>query len=101
MYNLDMKLQEKARAFAALSDPMRLMLLEELGLCGEVCGKELASRLQASVALVSHHAKVLEDAGLVASRKDGQFRRLSINRAALEALFDIDQFPGREYCKEN
>ena len=95
-----MKLQEKAKAFAALSDPMRLRLLEEVGRCGEVCGKELASRLDASVALVSHHAKVLEDAGLVVSRKDGQFHRVSINRPALGELFDIDQFPGTEYCKE-
>ena len=96
-----MKLQEKAKAFAALSDPMRLRLVEELGLSGEVCGKELAAKLEASVALVSHHAKVLEDAGLITSRKDGQFHRFSINRAVFEKLFDIDQFPGREYCKEN
>ncbi|MCX7026631.1 MAG: metalloregulator ArsR/SmtB family transcription factor [Spirochaetes bacterium] len=95
-----MKLQEKAKAFAALSDPMRLRLLGQLGLCGEVCGKELASSLAASVALVSHHAKVLEDAGLIVSRKDGQFHRLSMNRPVIEALFDIDQFSGREDCEE-
>jgi DNA-binding transcriptional ArsR family regulator len=95
-----MTVQEKAKAFGALSDPMRLRFLGQLGLCGEVCGKELAAKLEASVALVSHHAKVLEDAGLIVSRKDGQFHRFSMNRAAIEELFDIRQFPGKEYCEE-
>lgn len=98
MYNSDMDLQEKAKAFAALSDPMRLRILGRLGRCGESCGKHLATDLGASVALVSHHVKVLEAAGLVSRRKDGQYHRFSLRREALGELFDVDQFDENGYC---
>jgi DNA-binding transcriptional ArsR family regulator len=74
-----MDISERARIHAALADPLRLRIVDILSSRQEVCGKELAELLGASVALVSHHAKLLEDAGLLLRRRDGQFVRFSLN----------------------
>ena len=81
-----MDLGEKARLFAALSDPLRLRIIEELRMRDLACGKELAQTLEVSGALLSHHAKILEDAGLIQRKKDGQFSRFFLNRDRLEEL---------------
>ena len=81
-----MELKEKAKVFAALSDPFRLRIIEILLTESLMCGKELAARLDASGALVSHHAKILEDAGILARKKEGQFSRFSLNYERLAEL---------------
>lgn len=88
-----MDYKEKARVFSALSDPLRLRLMSVLARQGETCGKELARELEASVALVSHHTKILEDAGLIIRRRDGQFSRFSLDRGTLAEAFDPEIFP--------
>jgi ArsR family transcriptional regulator len=81
-----MELSERAKIYAALADPLRLRIVDHLKKNEVACGKELAAFLGASVALVSHHAKILEDAGLLLRRRDGQFIRFSLDRARLEEL---------------
>jgi ArsR family transcriptional regulator len=58
---------ELARGFAALSDPARLQILSILAAApaGEVCVCEFVEPLGKSQPTVSHHLKVLADAGLV------------------------------------
>jgi hypothetical protein len=55
--------------FRALADPARLRLLAAL-VDQRRCGKELASDLQLSPATVSHHLKVLREAGLVHEERE-------------------------------
>lgn len=81
-----MDLHEKARIFSALSDPVRLRIVELLDGREQACGKELSEALGASVALVSHHAKLLEEAGLIVRKKEGQYSRFSLNRDAFERI---------------
>ncbi|MDA8427340.1 MAG: metalloregulator ArsR/SmtB family transcription factor [Treponema sp.] len=81
-----MDVSERAKLHAALADPLRLRLVDHLMSKGEACGKELAAALGASVALVSHHTKILEDCGIIVRRREGQFSRFSLNRATLAAL---------------
>jgi DNA-binding transcriptional ArsR family regulator len=81
-----MDLSERAKLHAALADPLRLRLVDHLKSNEEACGKELAAVLGASVALVSHHTKILEDCGILIRRRDGQFSRFSLNHATLAAL---------------
>ncbi|MGO8694744.1 MAG: ArsR/SmtB family transcription factor [Rectinemataceae bacterium] len=83
-----MELSERAKLYAALADPLRLRMVDHLRLTSEACGKELAEVLGASVALVSHHAKILEDSGILVRRREGQFSRFSLNQAKLAALRD-------------
>lgn len=64
-----------ARGFAALADPARLRLLAIMATAeaGEVCGCELVEPLGKSQPTVSHHLKVLADAGLVAGTRRGRW----------------------------
>jgi DNA-binding transcriptional ArsR family regulator len=54
----------------ALSDSTRLRLLREIAASGEISYGELANRFPVAQPIVSHHLKVLEQAGLVAATLD-------------------------------
>lgn len=64
-----------ARDFALLSDPTRLRLLSLLASApaGEVCVCELVEPLARSQPTVSHHVKLLAEAGLVVGEKRGRW----------------------------
>ena len=67
--------------FAALADPTRRAMLARLAR-GEATVSELASPFEISQPAISRHLKVLERAGLVSVRRDGQRRprRLEVGR---------------------
>jgi DNA-binding transcriptional ArsR family regulator len=81
-----MELAERARLYAALADPVRLRIVDHLRTKEVACGKELAAELGISVALVSHHTRILEDAGLILRRREGQFSRFSLDSARFADL---------------
>jgi ArsR family transcriptional regulator len=62
-----------ASAFKALGDPVRLRLLSLLLTAegGEVCACDLVDPLERSQPTVSHHLKVLREAGLVTATRRG------------------------------
>lgn len=60
-------------AFAALADPTRRAILARLAL-GEASVTDLALPFAMSQPAVSHHIKVLEQAGLILRRVDGTRR---------------------------
>ena len=62
-----------ARAFAALSDPVRLRLLSLIADAGEICACELLEPLGKAQPTVSHHTKALADAGLIVGEKRGRW----------------------------
>ena len=66
---------ELARDFAVLADPVRLRLLSLLASApaGEACVCELVEPLARSQPTVSHHLKVLADAGLIVGEKRGRW----------------------------
>ena len=64
---------ELAHVFAALADPVRLRLLSLIAAAGEVCSCELLAPLGRSQPTVSHHTKILADAGLIAGEKRGRW----------------------------
>jgi ArsR family transcriptional regulator, arsenate/arsenite/antimonite-responsive transcriptional repressor len=77
-----------ARRFAALADPVRLRLLSLLATDpgGAVCACDLVAPVGKSQPTVSHHLKILRDAGLVVSEKRGVNVWYAAVPAALEAL---------------
>jgi DNA-binding transcriptional ArsR family regulator len=85
MSSLD--LEARARVFAALSDPTRLRLVELLSSEEELCGTHIAQRAGISMALLSHHWKVLADAGVVVRERRGQRQYCRVDRDVLEAAF--------------
>jgi len=64
-----------ARDFAVLADPVRLRLLSMLASApaGEACVCELVEPLDRSQPTVSHHLKILSEAGLVVGEKRGRW----------------------------
>jgi ArsR family transcriptional regulator len=63
-----------AKAFGALGDPVRLRLMSLLmiGPGGEICACDLVEPVGKSQPTVSHHLKVLRDAGLVTATRRGK-----------------------------
>ena len=74
--------------FAALGDPVRLRLVSLLANAedGAVCVCDLTEPVNRSQGTVSHHLKVLSNAGLVTSEKRGRNMWYSVAPSALEAL---------------
>ena len=79
--------EQRAKIFKALSDPTRLRMVEMLSNCNEMCGSEIAEHLGISLALLCHHWKTLEHAGLIVKRKEGQTASISLNRQLLSDCF--------------
>lgn len=71
--------------FAALSDPSRRAILLRLAR-GEATVSELADPLPISQPAVSRHLKLLERAGLIVRRVDGQRRPCRLASGGLEEL---------------
>ena len=64
---------ELAGVFSALSDPVRLRLLSIVAAEGEACSCNLEGPLGKSQPTVSHHTRVLAEAGLIAGVKRGRW----------------------------
>lgn len=65
------------QTFAALADPTRRAILEQL-VQGESSVGELASPFDISLPAISKHLGVLERAGLIVRRKEGRVRRCQL-----------------------
>ena len=74
-----------AQTYAALADPVRLRLLSMIAAAGEVCSCDLLEPLAKSQPTISHHTKVLAEAGLITGDKRGRwvYWRVSPARADL------------------
>jgi DNA-binding transcriptional ArsR family regulator len=72
-------------AFSALADPTRRAILARLAK-GEATVMELAGPFEMTQPAISQHLKVLEEAGLVASRVDGTKRPRRLAKAGIEAM---------------
>jgi ArsR family transcriptional regulator len=77
-------LDEGAQLFKALADETRLSIVKQLAEQGEVCACNLAC-CDLAQPTVSHHLKVLREAGLVNTEKRGLWVYYSLNREKLEA----------------
>jgi ArsR family transcriptional regulator len=83
--------EDLAQVFAALSDPVRLRLLSLVAQAGEICSCDLQDPLGKAQPTISHHTKVLAEAGLLVGEKRGRWvwwrivpDRMAAVRSALE-----------------
>ncbi len=74
--------------FAALSDPTRFAIVEQLLENGDQTAGSLAEPFNISKPAISRHLKVLEDAGIIERRVDRQFRSFSIRPQSLRSIDD-------------
>ena len=82
-----------ASVLSALADPVRLRLLSVVAAQGEVCSCHLQEPLGKSQPTISHHTRVLAEAGLIEGDKRGKWTwwrivpdRLAFVREALGAI---------------
>ena len=83
--SMDLESQRAVRVARALGDPTRFEMLRRIAAAGEINCRDLTTLFPVSQATVSHHLKVLTDAGLIQARREGQFHYFSLRPAALEA----------------
>lgn len=78
--------QDYAPIFAALGDRTRLSLVARLGSGTSLCIAELAQDFALSRQAITKHLRVLENAGLVYSRRTGRESRFHFDPHPLEDL---------------
>lgn len=71
------------RTFAALSDPTRRSILQNL-MEGERCVTDLAKPHRMSLPAISKHLRVLEQAGLVHRQRRGRVHRLKLEAKPMQ-----------------
>ena len=75
-----------APLFGALADPIRLRLFTIIASEGEVCSCNLEAPLQRSQPTVSHHTRILAEAGLIEGEKRGRWTWWRVAPDRLEVL---------------
>jgi ArsR family transcriptional regulator len=70
----------------ALADETRFSILKVIARSGEASCGELARRFPVAQPTISHHTRVLVEAGLVTSRRAGQHSYFRLVEGALDAL---------------
>lgn len=75
-----------ARTLKAVAEPARLQLLALIRSAGESCACDLNEPVGLSQPTVSHHLKVLTDAGLITREQRGQWAWFRANEARIADL---------------
>lgn len=84
---MERRIQEAAAVFKALGDENRLRILLMLA-DGEKCACKLLEQMQISQPTLSHHMKILCEAGIVTGRREGKWMHYSISG---EGVFSAGQ----------
>ena len=71
-----------AGRYAAIADPVRLRLLSLIAASGELCSCDLLEPLGKSQPTVSHHTKILAEAGIITGDKRGRWVHWRVDATA-------------------
>lgn len=78
--------ERTAAVLAALGDPVRLRLLSLVAAEGEVCSCTLEGPLGKSQPTISHHTRILAEAGLITGERRGKWTWWRVVPERLEEL---------------
>ena len=79
-------LDPDVRLLAALADPTRLAIIRQLASDTEVCACDFTSCCEVGQPTVSHHLRVLREAGVVSAERRGQWIFYRLEPSASERL---------------
>jgi ArsR family transcriptional regulator len=82
------------RALKALANKKRFQMVREIAAAGELSCGQVGQLFDLSQPTVSHHLKILTDAGVIVIREAGQHRFTSVNHQLLEGLALLLPAPG-------
>jgi ArsR family transcriptional regulator len=89
-------MNELVRAFRALGDPTRQRMLALLEQAGELCVSEVARHFDMTQPSISHHLRILREAGLLTAHKRGKEVYYAINAEELSRCCGV--FFGKFAC---
>ena len=75
-----------AASFKALADPTRVAIVNRLAAAPEVCVCDLTASFDLSQPTISHHLKILRDAGLVEATRRGTWAYYRLVPEAIDSL---------------
>jgi ArsR family transcriptional regulator, arsenate/arsenite/antimonite-responsive transcriptional repressor len=78
--------QALVKALKALGDATRFRMMQEIADAGELSCGQVAALFDISQPTISHHLKILTDAGILVTRNEGKHRYTSVNRPLLAEL---------------
>lgn len=81
--------QDIIRALKALADPTRFRMVQEIAAAGELSCGQLTERFDVSQPTISHHLKLLSDAGLLVQRTEGKHHYTSVNKKLVARLVEL------------
>ena len=81
--------EDLAATFRALADPTRVAIVNRLGSAAEVCVCDLTAAFAVSQPTISHHLRVLREAGLVEAESRGTWAYYRLVPEAIERLRDV------------
>lgn len=94
----DSELAAWVQVFKALGDPTRLAIVRYLAAEG-CCVCDLQQALDVPANLLSHHLRVLREAGLVHDQRRGRWVDYRLNEVALSQLREVLQLePNAKHC---
>jgi ArsR family transcriptional regulator len=84
-----------ARVFKALGDPVRLRLLSLIAshAGGEACVCDLTDAFDLTGPTISHHLKVLREAGIIDGERRGTWVYYRVQHTVLQALSSVLRIP--------
>ncbi len=74
------------RLLTALADPVRLSIVRQLSACDGICACDFTESVDVSQPTISHHLKVLREAGVVTSERRGSWIWYRLDPAAIGRL---------------
>lgn len=77
---------ELAERLRALADPTRVGIVNRLASCEALCVCDLTDAFELSQPTVSHHLRILREAGLVEADRRGTWAYYRLNRDAMSEL---------------
>jgi DNA-binding transcriptional ArsR family regulator len=77
------------KALKALADPKRLRMTREIAAAGELSCGQVLSHFHLSQPTISHHLKILADAGVLIVREAGQHRIISVDMGLIHEIADV------------
>ena len=78
--------EDLVRALKALGDPIRFRITQEIAAAGELSCGQVAEHFEVSQPTISHHMKILMEAGVLVMRNQGKHHFTSVNRVLLDSL---------------
>ena len=85
--------RDLAALFKVLADPTRVAIVNRLAAGGECCVCDLTDAFELSQPTVSHHLRILRDAGLVEAERRGTWAYHRLVPEAIDLLRDVFAVP--------